>query len=331
MKNENFITIQGWMVNELGLSGNELICFALVYGFSQDEESEFSGSLSYVAESLNMTKQNARKVLLRLVEKGLVNKRDEEVAHGIKLCRYSVNKETATAWLKQQRGVAKTATDNIEDNIVEKEEKKDKDKSLSKKEENLPFAAETSIEYEKPKTKKQVAQEIADFWNENKPTGLKEVRSINQDRIRAIQARLNSGYTIDDIKKAILLCNSLPDFYLGKERGKPWKANFDWLIGNRQGNFVLILEGALHTTNEQQREYNRIMASDNTNYKDEYHPVESLYLSWDERSQCYVTCSNIEMLCDGYTDENRPNGAKVMKNGYTFVWDSNIKQWVNKQ
>lgn len=65
--------------------------------------------------------------------------------------------------------------------------------------------------------------------------------------------------------------------------------------------------------------------------KDEYRPIESLYLSWDEKSQCYVTCSNIEMLCDGYTDENRPNGAKVKKNGYIFVWDSDLKKWVNKQ
>lgn len=42
IKNENFIAIQGFMVKELGLSGNELIAYALIYGFSQDNESEFS-------------------------------------------------------------------------------------------------------------------------------------------------------------------------------------------------------------------------------------------------------------------------------------------------
>lgn len=36
IKNENFIAIQGFMVKELGLSGNELIAYALIYGFSQD-------------------------------------------------------------------------------------------------------------------------------------------------------------------------------------------------------------------------------------------------------------------------------------------------------
>ena len=35
MKNENYITIQGWMVNELKLTGNDLICYALIYGFTK--------------------------------------------------------------------------------------------------------------------------------------------------------------------------------------------------------------------------------------------------------------------------------------------------------
>lgn len=151
MKNENFITIQGWMVNELGLSGNDLICYALVYGFSQDEESEFAGSLSYVAGCLNITKQNARKVLLRLVEKGLITKRDEEVARGIKLCKYSAKVKRDTAVSKEQRGMSETATNNKEDNIEVGKEKKDK--SFSKKDEFPTLAAECISPYAKPKKK----------------------------------------------------------------------------------------------------------------------------------------------------------------------------------
>ena len=36
--NDNYIVIQSWMVSELGLKGNQLIIYALVYGFSQAEE-----------------------------------------------------------------------------------------------------------------------------------------------------------------------------------------------------------------------------------------------------------------------------------------------------
>ena len=48
IKPNNFINIQGWMVTELGLKGNELIIYAIIAGFSQDGESNFHGSLSYL-------------------------------------------------------------------------------------------------------------------------------------------------------------------------------------------------------------------------------------------------------------------------------------------
>lgn len=72
MKNENYITIQGWMVNELHLSGNELLVYALVYGFSQDGESEFNGSLSYVADIIGRRTPVVSAILARLAERGLI-------------------------------------------------------------------------------------------------------------------------------------------------------------------------------------------------------------------------------------------------------------------
>jgi len=44
MKNENYITVLGWMVNELQLSGNEMVLYALIYGFSHDGKSKFNGN-----------------------------------------------------------------------------------------------------------------------------------------------------------------------------------------------------------------------------------------------------------------------------------------------
>ena len=73
IKNENFIAIQGFMVKELGLSGNELIAYALIYGFSQDNESEFKGSLNYVAEWLNCSKTTAFNLLNKLADDGFVD------------------------------------------------------------------------------------------------------------------------------------------------------------------------------------------------------------------------------------------------------------------
>ena len=35
IKNENYVVIQGWMVNELNLKGNDLMVYAIIYGFTQ--------------------------------------------------------------------------------------------------------------------------------------------------------------------------------------------------------------------------------------------------------------------------------------------------------
>lgn len=71
IKNENFITIQGWMINELNLKGNSLLIYAIIYGFSQDENSYFEGSRKYLAEWTNSTTKGVDKCLKDLIEKNI--------------------------------------------------------------------------------------------------------------------------------------------------------------------------------------------------------------------------------------------------------------------
>lgn len=88
VKNEHYITIQEFMVNDLELSGNELIAYALIYGFSQDGESYFKGSLSYVAKWLNCSKATACTILNKLADDGFLEKKEKNV-NGVRLCDYS--------------------------------------------------------------------------------------------------------------------------------------------------------------------------------------------------------------------------------------------------
>lgn len=46
IKGENYFQVSGWMVNNLKLQGNELMLFAIIYGFSQEENSRFTGSIN---------------------------------------------------------------------------------------------------------------------------------------------------------------------------------------------------------------------------------------------------------------------------------------------
>ena len=74
VKNENYIVIQGFMINELKLKNNELLVYAIIYGFSQNEGQVFSGSLQYLADWTNSTRNGVSKNLKSLVDKGLLGK-----------------------------------------------------------------------------------------------------------------------------------------------------------------------------------------------------------------------------------------------------------------
>lgn len=71
----NYYNVQGWMVNELGLKGNALAVYAIIYGFSQDGASAYSGSASYLAEWLNCSKRTVLSVLSTLTEQGYLTKK----------------------------------------------------------------------------------------------------------------------------------------------------------------------------------------------------------------------------------------------------------------
>jgi DNA-binding MarR family transcriptional regulator len=92
MKDENYIVIQGWMVNQLKLSGNELMVYAIIYGFSQDKESRFKGSAKYIADSLCITRQAVLTNLKLLINKGFI-KKYERNERGIKWCDYEAARE----------------------------------------------------------------------------------------------------------------------------------------------------------------------------------------------------------------------------------------------
>lgn len=87
VKNDNFIVIQGYMINDLKLKGNELLIYAIINGFSQENGQVFSGSLQYLAEWTNSTKQGVIKNLKSLIDKGHLGK-NEKYINGVKFCEY---------------------------------------------------------------------------------------------------------------------------------------------------------------------------------------------------------------------------------------------------
>ncbi len=93
MKENNYITIPGFLRTRLDLKGSELIITALIYGYSQDGNSWFMGKTGYIAEWAGITDKNVLRILKSLTEKGILEKKEMFVNNKVKRCYYRFNFE----------------------------------------------------------------------------------------------------------------------------------------------------------------------------------------------------------------------------------------------
>jgi len=115
VKNENYTVIQGFMINELNLKGNELLIYAIIYGFSQLEGQEFNGTLQYLADWCNATKQGVIKCLNSLIEKGFIEKQ-EAILNNVKFISYHTTKFNS---VKQSlTGIKQSLTGGIKQSLT---------------------------------------------------------------------------------------------------------------------------------------------------------------------------------------------------------------------
>lgn len=108
MQKESYVVLRPFMVEELGLKGSELVAYALIYGFSQDGESWFTGSAQYVADWCGIARRNAINVLQKLTEKGLVEKVRTGQGCAYRVCKNITGDETSLV-MKHHRTGDKTS------------------------------------------------------------------------------------------------------------------------------------------------------------------------------------------------------------------------------
>ena len=104
----------------LGLSGNDLVVFALINGFSQNGQGCFYGSLSYICETCGIARRTAVYILQELVEKGLITK-SETMQNGVKYVAYQVSAKSAQVVQKLHLGSAEIAPKNKKDIKINKD------------------------------------------------------------------------------------------------------------------------------------------------------------------------------------------------------------------
>lgn len=217
-----FIPAELWLNTELTV--NEKVLYAEIDSFTSNDKSCFISN-KHIADLLNVTETNASKCLSSLIQKGLV-----EVTKFDGRRRYV----KTTLYKNDKADLSKTTRQGCQERQNINTFTKDRKKENILKE-----------------------SEIVDFWNEN-TKDYPKVAKVSPRVKRAINARLNEGYTIEQLKQAILLMNSLGDFYKGKNENH-WKADFLWIMQNTKGNFEKLLGGGLHTTELQQQFYKSII------------------------------------------------------------------------
>lgn len=287
MKNNNFITIQGWMVNDLKLSGNELICYALIYGFTQDEESEFRGSLQYISDWLGVSKQNVRLIIKRLVEKGLIIKRDEFI-NNVKFCRYTVcMKQPQGMNVSCMGGGNETATDNNSNNNKDNKE----DTNVSKK-----------VSFSPTEEEKNMFEEFRKKYPGNK-RGLKTELDLlvkKHKDWRDIIPVLNKAIDVENRKRKE--AKDSDSFY-------PNPKNLQTYINNR------AWEAFADEPYYDENEYHP-----STNGSDvRWNEPSQCYI-------CFYPWA-FDNLCDGYTKDTRPDNATVYCQGRKYVWSKKQQKW----
>ena len=214
---ENYINIQGWMITDLELKGNELLIYAIIYGFSQAESQTFGGGLKYLADWTNSTKRSVMNCLQSLIDKGHIGK-VEKIINGVKFCEYYAISPVVN---KVHHGGEKSSIGGENSSMGGGEKSSPNNININKLNNNL-----NNNTYVK----------VVDLFNRI-CTSFPKIQKITDGRKRLIRARLNQ-YSLEQIEEVFILAES-SDFLKGTN-GK-WSATFDWLLNDN--NFIKVLEG----------------------------------------------------------------------------------------
>ena len=209
VKDDNFFLVSGWMINRLNLKGVALQVFSIIYGFSQDGESCFTGSLQYLMDFTNASKPTIIKALKELVDAGFLLKIENEM-NGVKFNKYKAN----LLVVKNLNGGCQVS---------------------------LPGGSKESLpnnisNINKDNIYKDIVNEITELYHKT-CVSFPSIRSVSAARRKAVMSLLNT-YTIEDFK-TVFTNTEGSSFLKGADGG--WKASFDWLI--KENNFLKVLEG----------------------------------------------------------------------------------------
>ena len=219
MENTDFLNIQGWMINELNLKGNELIIYALIYGFTKDGVSEFRGSRQYMAEWTNSSVRSVQNVVNSLVNKGMIEKNNHINKYGsletsgykaINVPKLSSEKSSSPLEKKVHEGSEKSSSP-LEKKVHEGSEKSSHNNIDNNISNNI-------VDIKEKNSKKETVNSVISSYTESKDLqdalhGFVEMRNKARKPLtaRAMKLSLNklTELALDDVTKIAIVNQSI--------------------------------------------------------------------------------------------------------------------------
>lgn len=283
LRENDYIAILSPFVTKLGLSGNKLIIFSLIHGFCRDGEQEFKGSINYISEWTNTSRNTVISILKELVDMGLLEKRDY-VVNGVKFCAYKVGSQVFAPPVQNCYEGSEIIAPNIIYNNTK--EKNEIDKSISKSSDELFEACWLAY---RRKGKKGKAKS---YWN-------KLTQSEKENVLSHIKPYVAS-------------------------RELQYQQDFERYLRDKTFLSVVISKNNIV--------YDPTKLGKGESTSNVYVPSGNFAITWDDNLKAYLYIgfySDGMMMPDGYDNDNRPDGAKlVLNNGRgTITWNKTTKTW----
>lgn len=283
-----WIPIEIWESKEL--TWNEKILFLEIDSFTSKEKDCFFSN-EYIANLLGVTENSANRILSSLISKGYVIKTSFDGRRRFIKTAYSYDK-AAYSQMNKQSNQESISCSNNEEYIPNTSNntvdlEEEKDKSFSKKE---------------VKTRKKYDEYFEQCWKEYGRKGNKSeaykvwIKLSEEDRLKVLP----------HIKA-----------YIQSRSEKSYQKDFERYLSKRVFDSVVYKGNMIIFDPEREND------TDN-----EYRPqLDGFNLHWNEQVKCYISMYDIDMLFDGYTSENRPSSAMVMKGGIRYKWNTQTKKW----
>lgn len=240
VKDNNFIAIQGWMRTKLNLKGNELLIYALIYGFSQDGNSRFKGSRRYIADWCGCSLDTVDRSLGSLIDKGLLAKYPHTDERGTRLVDYVAIHPTTTATPAPTPTQAPAATQAPTQDpwATTPNATPGQTQTPTYEPQSLIPEPQAPTQPKKP----DPTEEVVNHLNHRLGTKYKPTTQATR---KLIKARIKEGFTVEDMK--LVIDKKAEEWF-----GNPKMAKFlrpDILFGNK-------FEGYLNTNATPQNNWN---------------------------------------------------------------------------